>query len=524
MRIGVNFGVLLSSELEWQGMLNMVDGLLRPLITGLGVYSFIGDDFHADNSLHVWSWRLSLALASFLADPALLSIRDASPTLIRCYFLTVNTFLIHLVNLKLHALGFKNTAKCSHILLMLLLAAGVAIMQPVALVMCTAAATVQSVFLSVAAYSSAASSGETYRSLRFTAFLYVATGVVLLGLVVLDVQGELDGHHGHVHGHVYLLTPYALLQTVTVLALSGISSSLMQRLQYLFDKLLETCRRGLGNCRKGLVRGLGGEVRESDFAITGKRITVLGHTNNASRHCICSFPGKYGDLWDNAASSTSFNRYACSLACVFLTDQDSGLGRHAEKPDLPGGCWCHTIYGPLTPDAYLSEVEETSSSHDEIAFKRADAEAMGQIFLLKTLMDERDEQAWSQKKAEAKCQAEERCRENDEKAPWGCLWLQVWMRNIDIAKVSRLALYALILQTKPPRSGKAEFYLLPYKYYLLGRILRYLILEENPAIVPAIYRGIPTPLPGRSPEPLNMQRSPASTTEGNNCIGLERTR
>ena len=261
-------------------------------------------------------------------------------------------------------------------------------------------------------------------------------------------------------------------------------------------------------------------MRESDFAITGKRITVLGHTNNASRHCICSFPGKYGDLWDNAASST----YACSLACVFLTDQDSGLGRHAEKPDLPGGCWCHTIYGPLTPDAYLREVEETSSSHDEIAFKRADAEAMGQIFLLKTLMDERDEQAWSQKKAEAKCQAEERCRENDEKAPWGCLWLQVWMRNIDIAKVSRLALYALILQTKPPRSGKAEFYLLPYKYYLLGRILRYLILEENPAIVPAIYRGIPTPLPGRSPEPLNMQRSPASTTEGNNCIGLERTR
>ncbi|CAK9067061.1 Uncharacterized protein SCF082_LOCUS34016, partial [Durusdinium trenchii] len=140
--------------------------------------------------------------------------------------------------------------------------------------------------------------------------------------------------------------------------------------------------------------------------------------------------------------------YACSLACVFLTDQDSGLGRHAEKPDLPGGCWCHTIYGPLTPDAYLREVEETSSSHDEIAFKRADAEAMGQIFLLKTLMDERDEQAWSQKKAEAKCQAEERCRENDEKAPWGCLWLQVWMRNIDIAKVLEQKLHVFFFEGK----------------------------------------------------------------------------
>ena len=468
VRIKANVGVLLSSDrllVDLYGgpfgmknpvklythtpngliALAMVDGLLRPLITGLGVYSFIGDNFHADNSLHVWSWRLSLALASFLADPALLLSIPASTwtfIMLYCYFLGVHLVLIHLVNLKLHAVYPAFSPKLGSVCAIFCAGAFV----PLVAVGVMAA---QAVVLSVAAC--------TNRSLRFATFLYIATVVALLGRCVVNLQGGLHTHEDAyvfstpvdargLDGHLYLLTPYALLQTETVLALSGISSSLMQRLR---------------NCRKGLVRGLGGEVRESDFAITGKRITVLGHTNNASRHCICSFPGKYGDLWDDAASSTSFNRYACSLACVFLTDQDSGLGRHAEKPDLPGGCWCHTIYGPLTPDAYLSEVEETSSSHDEIAFKRADAEAMGQIFLLKTLMDEHVEQAWSQKKAEAKRQAEERCRENDEKAPWGCLWLQVWMRNIDIAKVSRLALYALILQTKPPRSGKAEFYLLP---------------------------------------------------------------
>ena len=60
--------------------------------------------------------------------------------------------------------------------------------------------------------------------------------------------------------------------------------------------------------------------------------------------------------WDQAVSSVQ-EEQTCSLACVFLTDHDSGLGRHTENPDTPGQCWCRMIYGQLPAETYLSVVD-----------------------------------------------------------------------------------------------------------------------------------------------------------------------
>ena len=60
--------------------------------------------------------------------------------------------------------------------------------------------------------------------------------------------------------------------------------------------------------------------------------------------------------WDQAVSSVQ-EEQTCSLACVFLTDSASGLGRHSDKPDTPGHCWCRRIYGKLPAETYLSVVD-----------------------------------------------------------------------------------------------------------------------------------------------------------------------
>ena len=175
----------------------------------------------------------------------------------------------------------------------------------------------------------------------------------------------------------------------------------------------------------------------SGFGFASKRIAFPGHINRTAAKCVVSFPGKYSELWDEAVSAVTSQAEIAgmerwSLACVFLTDADSGLGQHAENPDTPGKCWCHSIYGHVPAETYLSVVEvepehlDSQAHRQMVSFKRSDAEAMGQLLLIKS--DQSDVE-WQLQLAEATEKAQQLCFERGGRAPWGCQWFEEWKRN-----------------------------------------------------------------------------------------------
>lgn len=169
----------------------------------------------------------------------------------------------------------------------------------------------------------------------------------------------------------------------------------------------------------------------SGFGLAAKRIAFPGKIILSALDCIVSFPGKYSKEWDAAVSSTQQGN-GCSLACVFLTDRASGL---ADNPDTPGRCWCHTIYGELPLDTYLMVIDvhdETNGpiTEEVLAFKRADAAAMGLVLVIK---EDQTELEWESELNQALKIAEERCRQNGCRAPWGCSWFEEWRKNVEEA-------------------------------------------------------------------------------------------
>ena len=161
----------------------------------------------------------------------------------------------------------------------------------------------------------------------------------------------------------------------------------------------------------------------------GNRIAFPGQINSHSPHCIVSFPGSYAAEWDAAVRQVQLRSGAVSLACVFLTDPASGLGRHASNPDQPGCCWCRALYGHLTEEAYLSIVEGPSKlKKEEFDFKKIDAAAMGQVFLVK--QDGESDAEWQVRKEAAEKEAKEKCEQNQGLAPWGCEWFHLWKNRV----------------------------------------------------------------------------------------------
>eukprot|EP00435_Cladocopium_sp_Y103_P068551 s132_g31.t1 len=164
--------------------------------------------------------------------------------------------------------------------------------------------------------------------------------------------------------------------------------------------------------------------------LQGKRIAFPGKVNPDARDCIVSFPGKYSQEWDAAVEETQGQSSLCSLACVFLTDKQSGLGGHVENPEGFGNCFCPALYGQVDPGAYLSIVEDPYLTQEKLLFKKSDAEAMGQVLLIR---QEESDVAWSERKKEALLKAIEKCKENHYRAPWGCQWFAEWKENVDKA-------------------------------------------------------------------------------------------
>ena len=176
-----------------------------------------------------------------------------------------------------------------------------------------------------------------------------------------------------------------------------------------------------------------------------KRIVFPGKINHDARDCIVSFPGKYPELWNQAAQAMEKTEFSFSLACYFLTDRASGLGEHVGVPHLKGGCWCHTIYGKMLPSAYLSvvdlnELKPGDNEQELLRFKLEDAETMGQHLIIKRNQSELE---WQQEVSQALVHAEELCKENRFRAPWGCLWFEVWRRKVEEAVIFRQTLHVV---------------------------------------------------------------------------------
>ena len=186
------------------------------------------------------------------------------------------------------------------------------------------------------------------------------------------------------------------------------------------------------------------------LASSTKRIAFHGKINPGARDCIASFPGKYNELWHKAVQEAEDEASAFSLACVFLTDEASGLGQHASVPHLKGGCWCHTIYGDMPPLAYLSvvdvnELKPGDNEQEVLDFKFEDAKAMKQLLIIKRNQSKLE---WQKEFSEALFHASELCKKNNGRAPWGCQWFEAWRMRVEEAVRNHQTLHVFYFESK----------------------------------------------------------------------------
>ena len=413
------------------------DAICRPLVTGFGLYIFVHrlDRFSWSNQLQLLSFVTMCCLALPLCDESVEHLLNAfhrkimpklNPNFVSmlCWEILCNVLQVYMTILKLGALGWHRTARWCCVLTKLGVVSfwlGVLMQDFFGMIelsgiiifisfgCCFTVVGIQCLALCCAA-SRAMEQARGNGSIWWTAcFLYANACLVPLGpaLSFVGLGAFLDKEY---FLPLTVLTLDVTFQVFNVLLLSGMVGTNSMNLEAL-QRLAEL----------------------SGFGLASARVAFPGHISQSATDCVVSFPGKYSDLWDKAVSSVT-QQDTFSLACVFLTDTASGLGRHAENPDTPGNCWCRQIYGPLPAATYLSVVQvsadESQSNDQTLAFKRADAEAMGQRLLIKQHQGDIE---WEQELAEALQDAEVRCVENQYRAPWGCQWFEKWKQNVDRA-------------------------------------------------------------------------------------------
>ena len=429
------------------------DAICRPLVTGFGLYMFVHrlDRFSRTNPLQLLSFATMCCLALPLCDESVerllndhsawINLPKLASTL--CWEVLCNILQVFMTILKLRALGWRRTARWCGVLatlgcfsLSVVLLSLLASTYPAGtcqtcltvlflsisacLGFCFAVVAIQCCALCRAA-SRAMGQARGNDPIWWTAcLLYANAFLVPLGpaLSFIGLYAFMIGYDDTTLVPRTLVTLDVSFQVFNVLLLGGIVGTMPMNLETL-QRLAEL----------------------SGFGLASKRVAFSGYINQSSADCVVSFPGKYSDLWDRAVSSVT-REGTFSLACVFLTDTDSGLGRHANCPETPGQCWCRQIYGPVPASTYLSVVEASADelqNHDQtLAFKRADAEAMGQRLLIKQHQGDIE---WEQELAEALQDAEVRCVENQYRAPWGCQWFEEWKQNVDQAAEMRQVLH-----------------------------------------------------------------------------------
>ncbi|CAE7712019.1 unnamed protein product, partial [Symbiodinium sp. CCMP2456] len=438
--------------------------------------------------LHVWSLCTLCCLASFVCDKSMIAVvtwacsgvdnqiiqfcsgtnedsgglgnRGTSLTVF-LWQLLCNVMQVHMTNKKLSALDWWHTAQCCKGLITIGLASSLFLVVrrllfvgskvldsnlKLCLVCCFATLVLQCGALCHTA-TSALLNVKHDETIKSTArFLYLNAAMVILGpffsfVAFFDYvqQSHSTRLQRFEHFHPFLKNlPTAsldvLIQVCNALLLSGLVGPRQ------WDQPIEAFRK---------------LVDMSGFdGLACKRIAFNGHINDAAQDCVVSFPGHYSDLWDHAVQAAKVqDRF--SLACVFLTDKDSGLGKHSRNP-ATGRCWCHDIYGPMEASSYLSVIDLNPESgqpisKETLAFEKADARAMNKVVIIKR--EKITGCSWSpgsfnSKLEEALVQAESRCVANQRRPPWGCRWFEEWKNNVDKAIAKGQTLHVFYFEGK----------------------------------------------------------------------------
>eukprot|EP00438_Fugacium_kawagutii_P009199 Skav234291 [mRNA] locus=scaffold2271:161723:163444:+ [translate_table: standard] len=443
----------------------------RPVISALGVYIFLRrpERSSGKSRLHVWCYRsvLWFFVSSFFADETITYSGNETVTWMSTNW-TWNKFQVflfafsnlmsiifqmHIANLKLRCLSWNRFAVFSALLVAALALAVVAL----------------TVSYMVLAFSPCPYTLTVYgceSEVGFVADIVEMAVAVCLSLIVSlgPVQSigmwcvackVLHASNWHeVRSEFRCLCVSALLTAVG----SPLSAVLLWYVAWTYrldnystDNLFQimilvdlTCQ----TCSSLLLGGMIGPAKWSKpmdlfstlgerhgLGLASKRIAFPGKINLSAGECIVSFPGKYSEEWDRAVAVAS-EEETCSLACVFLTDATSGLGWHVDNPESPNGdCYCKALYGSVPLEAYVSEVDLTDPDcpidQEQLAFRKADAKAMGQMLLVKYSHTTRLE--WHEKKRQAMRKAHECWQQNQGRAPWGCAWFHLWKENVNAA-------------------------------------------------------------------------------------------
>lgn len=420
----------------------------RPVATGLGVYIFISprSRYSPKLRLHVLSRHVILCLSAFLFDESMIAFVFVGPSefegfIVLLYWvffvfwvITCNVLQVYMTILKMRALGWHRAARCCDFLVKWGCFC-VALFFPLLLVQFDAVANVllfaglfcsfATIFLQAASLLRAGckATGQAFQrsdgAMVWTAFCLVVNAILVVVGPALSCSKSLLSVENPMT-HAVSVTIDVCFQVLNSLLLSGMIGAQSFDLKQ-FRRLAEV----------------------SGFGFASERIAFPGKINPAAKDCIVSFPGKYSKEWDEAVEAVKEETSVCSLACVFLTDTASGLGQHANLPNKPEECWCHTIYGEFPASTYLSIVDVNELKPDEVeaevlAFKDKDAKAMGQILLIKR---DQTELQWEIELAEALVYAEQACHENKGRAPWGCMWFEEWRKKVEEAVLLKQQLH-----------------------------------------------------------------------------------
>lgn len=428
----------------------------RPVITGLGVYIFISprSRYSPKLRLHVLSWHVILCLSAFLFDESMIALVFPAHSLIVMIYwvsfvfwvITCNVLQVYMTILKMRALGWHRAARCCDVLVKwgcgfaaLFFALAwldflvVASWLLLAVLFCGFA----TIFLQAVSLLRAAckATGQAFQrsdgAMVWTAFCLVVNAILVVVGPALSWSGFVPFYTKYFVSSLYKDTMKTSAAEVSV------------TIDVCFQVLNSILLSGMVGAQSFDLKQFRRLAEVSGFGFASERIAFPGKINPAATDCIVSFPGKYSKEWDEAVEAVKEETSVCSLACVFLTDTASGLGQHANLPNKPEECWCHTIYGEFPASTYLSIVDVNELKPDEVeaevlAFKDKDAKAMGQILLIKR---DQTELQWEIELAEALVYAEQACHENKSRAPWGCMWFEEWRKKVEEAVLLKQRLH-----------------------------------------------------------------------------------
>ena len=141
-------------------------------------------------------------------------------------------------------------------------------------------------------------------------------------------------------------------------------------------------------------------------------IKYEGKIRSGASACWISFPGKFAAGWDALVAEL----HGDSVACVFLSTPESGLGKHHTFKD--GSCYCKDIYGErdFQTFGYLVKMKELDS--DKLKREQEKAKLTNAVIVPANATPEMEEM----RRQEAKRNWEM----NGKRAAWGCQWFHVW--------------------------------------------------------------------------------------------------